>query len=90
MMKINMAHLRERSTTGTWINFVVFDAKAINGNNDSLLAQLTAAARNAGLRVDQSALAYRAGGGIRFFGSPHLVSYLSTAGLPRWTHKLDA
>ncbi|RMO84046.1 hypothetical protein ALQ33_05399 [Pseudomonas syringae pv. philadelphi] len=90
IMKINMAHVRERSTTGTWINFAVFDAKATNGDNDSLLAQLTAAARNAGLRVDQSAIAYRVGTGIRFFGSPHLVNYLSAAGLPRWTHKLDA
>jgi len=89
-MNINMAHVRERSTVGGWINFAVFDAKAANGDNGSLLANLTLAARNAGLQVDQSALAYRSGGITRFFGSPHLVKYLSRAGVPRWTHKLDA
>ena len=32
-MKINLAHLRERSTDGGWIDFVVFDAKSTIGDN---------------------------------------------------------
>lgn len=43
-MKINLAHLRERSTSGGWINFAVFDAKSSSSDsgNGALLAQLTA------------------------------------------------
>ena len=54
-MRINMAHLRERSTSGGWINFAVFDAKSTAGDNAGLFHQLTMAARANGLRVDQSA-----------------------------------
>lgn len=62
-MKIKLAHLRERSTGGGWINFAVFDAKSTSGDNAALLSQLTKIARASGLRVDQSALAYKSGGG---------------------------
>lgn len=89
-MKIKMAHLRERATNGGWINFVVFDAKSTSGDNGSLLHHLTSVARGTGLRVDQSALAYRSGSRIQFFGTPSLVSYLSKMGLPAWTHTIDA
>lgn len=88
-MKVNMAHLRERSTTGGWINFAVFDAKSTNGNNDQLLYQLTKSAESAGLRVDQSALVFSSAGRIQFYGSKNLVSYLSKSGVPRWTHAID-
>ena len=91
-MQINMAHLRERSTTGSWIDFAVFDAKSTSGTNSAnqaLLEQLTASARFAGLKIDQAALAYRQGSQMRFFGSKHLVDYLSRRGVPRWTHKID-
>ena len=92
-MRINLAHLRERSRSGGWINFAVFDAQSSSGtreDNQRLLAQLTARARLANLRIDQSALAYRSGGQTQFFGSPPLVDYLSKAGVPGWTHTIDA
>lgn len=89
MKKVNIAHLRERSTTGGWINFVVFDAKSTTNNNDRLLYQLTTRARSTGLKVDQSALAYSKNGRIEFYGDKNLVQYLSKIGLPQWTHTLE-
>lgn len=88
-MKINMAHLRERSTTGGWINFAVFDAKSTTGDNAGLLRQLTIAARANGLQVDQSALVFQSGGQIQFYGDKNLVSYLSKGWIPQWTHTID-
>lgn len=91
-MKINLAHLRERARSGGWINFAVFDAQSSSGtsvDNTRLLAQLTSGARNANLKVDQSALAFMSGGRLQFFGSPPLVEYLSESGLPGWTHTID-
>ena len=92
-MKINFAHLRERSTSGGWINFAVFDAKSSTGtqaDNDILLHQLTVKAQVNGLKVDQAALAYREHGHIKFFGSKKLVKYLANNGIPYWTHTIDA
>ena len=74
-MKINMAHLRERSTTGRYINFAIFDAKSTSNNNEQLLQQLTQKARANNLRVDQSALAYTENGRTKFFGDKNLVGY---------------
>lgn len=92
MMKFNFAHLKERSRSGGWISFVVFDARSSTGNdadNSQLLAQLAGRARAASLRVDQAALAFTSGGRLHFFGSPPLVDFLSKNGLPRWTHSLN-
>lgn len=92
-MRVNLAHLREHARSGGWINFAVFEARSSSGSNDDnarLLAQLTAKAKNANLRVDQSALAFMSGSRIQFFGSPPLVEYLSNIGLPGWTHTIDA
>ncbi len=86
-MKINMAHIRERATSGGWINFAVFEAKSTN--NDELLLQLTQKARRNNLKVDQSALAFQSNGRIKFYGNKNLVSYLSKGWNPRWTHTLD-
>jgi hypothetical protein len=88
-MKISMAHLRERSTTGEYINFAVFDAKSTSNNNSGLLYQLTQKARANGLKVDQSALAYQENGRIKFFGDQNLVGYLSNNFFNQWTHTLD-
>lgn len=88
-MKVNMAHLRERSTTGGWIDFAIFDAKSTSGDNAGLLYQLTQAARANGLKVDQSALAFRSGSQIKFYGDKNLVSYLSKGWYPQWTHTID-
>jgi hypothetical protein len=91
-MQINMAHVRERAAAGGWIDFAVFDARSnsgSNGDNADLLAQLTMRARASGLKVDQSALAFTENGRVAFYGSKHLVDYLSRGGLPRWTHTID-
>ena len=91
-MKINFAHLRERATNGGWINFAVFEADArsnTSSSRDEALANLTAKARLSGLRVDQSALAFVESGRPTFYGSKHLVDYLSRMGVPRWTHSMS-
>jgi len=91
-MKIKMAHLRERSTSGGWVNFAIFEAKSrtgSNSDNSNLLFDLTNNARSSGLKVDQSALAYRKNGRIEFYGSKNLVAYLSRLGVPRWTHRIN-
>lgn len=92
-MKINVAHLRERSTSGGWIDFAIFEARSRSGNNSDnskLLDQLTTQARAAGLKIDQSALAYNQNGRIKFYGSKNLVDYLSHKRVvPPWTHKID-
>ena len=91
-MRVNFAHLREQARSGGWINFAVFDARSNSGtdaDNSQLLAQLTARARAASLRVDQAALAFMSAGRLRFFGSPPLVEYLSRNGLPGWTHHIE-
>jgi hypothetical protein len=91
-MRIKYAHLRERSTSGGWIDFAVFDARAAAGTdsaNSEVLARLTMKARAAGQRVEQAALAFEEGGRIKFFGHPKLVEYLSKAGVPAWTHTID-
>lgn len=91
-MRINYAHLRERSTSGGWIDFAVFEARSAAGTdsaNSDILARLTSKARAAGQKIDQSALAFKEHGRIKFFGDRKLVEYLSKAGVPRWTHMID-
>jgi hypothetical protein len=88
-MKIKMAHLKERATSGGWINFAVFEARSTTGDNAGLLHQLTVAARASGLAVDQSALAFTSGGRLQFFGDKNLISYLSKGWAPQWTHTID-
>lgn len=87
-MKVNVAHLREQG-----IDFAVFDADApdcTQTGRQRLLGQLTMAARKAGLKVDKSALAFRSGEAIQFFGTHDLVRFLAQAGgVPRWTHWID-
>lgn len=91
-MKINFAHLRERATNGGDVNFAVFEARA-NSNSDTaraeVLADLTARAKNSGLRVDQSALAFAENGRIKFYGTKTLVDYLSRGWTSHWTHQLS-
>ena len=90
-MQINFAHLREPSTSGGWVNFAVFDARATSSSdtaNAQALAQLTTKAQMAGHRVDQSALAFNENGRLKFYGSKNLVDFLSRSGLPHWTHTM--
>jgi hypothetical protein len=92
-MKINFAHIRERSTNGGSIDFAVFDAHSTTNTdsaNAEVLAQLTAKARRSGLKIDQSALAFNESGRLKFYGTKNLVEYLSRSGLPQWTHSIDA
>ncbi|WP_347987940.1 hypothetical protein [Methylomonas sp. AM2-LC] len=91
-MKINLAHIRERATSGGWIDFVVFEAKSAatgESGNANLLALLTKKSRALGLKVDQSALAYSHNGRIQYYGTKSLVDYLSRSSLPKWTHEID-
>lgn len=91
-MRINFAHLRDRSTNGGWIDFAVFDADATSHRNqdrNGLLRRLAMTARSQGLKVDKAALAYEENGQIIFYGAEDLVDYLSRMGLPQWTHYLD-
>ncbi|MGE3843218.1 MAG: hypothetical protein AB7I50_16730 [Vicinamibacterales bacterium] len=86
-MRIQMAHLQDQG-----INFVVFATDAANRTDAArraLLGQLVAKARGNRLRVDKAALAYHESGGTRFFGTPDLVKYLASRGVPQWTHTLD-
>lgn len=90
MPRINFAHLRDRSTTGGWIDFAVFDAKPnVPGECDLVLYRLTMAARLSGLSIDKSALAFNENGRDTFYGDKDLVEYLSKRGVPCWTHHLN-
>jgi hypothetical protein len=91
-VRINFAHLRERSTSGGFIDFVVFEANANSGTDadrDDVLADLTMRARRMGLQVDVSALAYSEHGRVRFYGDRTVVEYLAQRGVPHWTHYMD-
>ena len=86
-MRIEMAHLRTQG-----IDFAVFAADAndhTNTGRQRLLGQLIAQARRNNLHVDKAALAFQEAGRTKFFGTPDLVRYLSSRGVPRWTHSLD-
>ncbi|MFP3983713.1 MAG: hypothetical protein ACLFV2_08510 [Desulfurivibrionaceae bacterium] len=91
-MKVNIAHLSDRSTFGGWINFAVFNARTQSGSeagNRELLRELTAGARKAGYKIDHAALVYRQEGRIRYYGSKKAVNYLLRYGVPRWNGTLD-
>lgn len=87
-MSIRVAHLRIQG-----IDVAVFAARP---NMDTAsacavaLAQLTARARNVGLKIDKSALAYSYGRTVRYYGTPDLVRYLQNNGVDHWTHTLTA
>jgi hypothetical protein len=90
-MRINFAHIRERSTTGGYIDFAVFEANANSGRDEDradVLADLTMRARALGLKVDMSALVYREHGQNRSYGDRAVVDYLKR-GVPRRTHTID-
>lgn len=91
-MRINFAHIRERSASGGWIDFAVFGTRSNAGTDEAnagVLARLTMRARASGKKIDQSALAYQENGRVRFFGDKNLVDYLSRSGVPQWTHWID-
>jgi len=92
-MRINFAHIRERAVSGGYVDFAVFDARSTSGSeaaNAEILASLTAKARLAGYKIDQSALAFAEHGRLKFYGTKPLVDYLSKGWLPRWTNWIEA
>jgi len=91
-MQIKFAHLRERSTSGGWIDFAVFEARSTSGTNQDnaeVLSRLTNKARIAGYKIDQSALAFMENGRIKYYGDKNLVEYLSHHGVSHWTHYIE-
>ena len=86
-MSISIAHLRTQG-----IDFVVADADAttrLDSDRDAILQRIWTAARRAGLKVDKVALAFMEGGRARFYGTPDLVRFLASQGVPRWTHTIE-
>lgn len=91
-MRVEFAHLRERSTTGQVVDFAVFDAKPNNNTpsgRNALLTQLTFAAQRAGRKVDAAALVYEEHGQIKSWGHPFVLDYLSKVGVPGPTHWIE-
>lgn len=91
-MDISFAHIRQPSTSGGWVDFAVFGAHSSSGSesdNAQVLADLTIKARLGGRKIDQSALAFKEHGRLKFYGTKNLVDYLSKSGLPRWTHSIS-
>jgi alanine-alpha-ketoisovalerate/valine-pyruvate aminotransferase len=86
-MQIRAAHLRHQG-----IDFAVFGADALthfNGDRADLLNRLVANARaDLGWRIEEAALAFMEGGQVRFYGTPDLVKFLLSSGLPAWTHTI--
>jgi hypothetical protein len=84
-MKIEFAHLREKSTTGEMVDFAVFFAQA-NSDTDAAreewLSQLVVAARAVGRKVDAAALVYEDGNRIKWWGHPFVVDYIERFGIP--------
>lgn len=90
-MRIDFAHLRERAQSGGDQLLCLRGEISVGSctDNSRVLAQLRAKARANNLRVDQAALAFENAGRLQFFGSPHLVEFLSRRGLPGWTHQTE-
>lgn len=71
--------------------FEAWSKSGTNSDKNLLLSQLVIKAKSSGLKVDQSALAFKQQGRIRFYGDTNLVKYLSNkGGVPQGTHKLSA
>lgn len=85
-MDVKFAH---RTTQG--VSFVVFAADAPSrtaADRTTLLAELTARARTAGLQIDKAALAYRVGKRVEYFGAQDLVRFLATGKTPQLDQRL--
>jgi hypothetical protein len=92
MPQIELAHIRERTVNGQYIDFAVLNANAADRTDSArnrLLSELSMRARNAGLKVDAAALAYEENGRVRFYGSKNVVEYLSRGGVPHWNKTLN-
>lgn len=86
-MHIEMAHLQTQG-----LSFAVFNADSrcnSDGDRGRLLRQLVESARRQGLRVDKAALAFSEFGRTKYYGTPDLVQFLASRGVPRWTHTIS-
>ena len=89
-MQVRVAFMSQASTDGSAKRYVVFDARAADGNNQALLRGLSEKAKHAGMDFHWAALAFMQGDRIGYFGSPGLTQYLvKTKWVPSWTHTLD-
>jgi len=91
-MKINMAHFRQETSNGDFMDFAIFDARSESGSeadNLTLLNELSENARKNNFKVDQAVLVFKIDDEIRFYGSTELAKYLSKVGFPKWTHQID-
>lgn len=87
-MKIKFAHLRDKSTNGGYIDFVVFNGKP-SGNMNIALRQLTEQVRQSGLKVDKSAFQYLENRNVVYYGDDDLTKYLQNRGpITSWTHEI--
>jgi hypothetical protein len=87
MQRINMAYIRTQG-----IDYMVFDADSKQRTSlarDRLLGELTRRAQLQGPKIDKSALMFVENGRVIDHGTPDLVKYLVSHGLPRWTHTID-
>ena len=87
-----MAHLRQETSNGDFMDFAIFDARSESGSeadNLTLLNELSENARKNNFKVDQAVLVFKIDDEIRFYGSTELAKYLSKVGFPKWTHQID-
>ncbi len=87
-----MAHFRQETSNGDFMDFAIFDAKSESGtenDNLKLLNDLSQHARLNKLKVDQAVLVFKVDEQIRFYGSTELAKYLAKVGFPKWTHEID-
>jgi len=87
-----MAHFRQKTSNGDFMDFAIFDAKSESGtesDNLKLLNQLTDNARLNKFKIDQAVLVFKVDEEIRFYGSTDLAKYLAKVGFPKWTHEID-
>lgn len=91
--EINLAHYRQKTATGDYVNFAIFDAVAeSDSEKDKLellngLVKLTIELKK--LKIDQAVIAFYKDDELRLYGSNDLIKYLSRSGLPEWTHTLE-
>ena len=91
-MKINLAHFRQQTALGDFIDFAIFDTVSESGaesDNLMLLNNLTLSAQSKDLKIDQAALVFKKNDQVRFYGSKDLINYLSKSGFPKWTHTIE-
>ncbi|MFN2494015.1 MAG: hypothetical protein ABR501_14155 [Pyrinomonadaceae bacterium] len=84
-MRIELAHLQARSTTGQLVDFAAFFAKANNDNDQARAASLIdlkIAAGQAGLKVDAAALVYEPFNEVRWWGDAFVVDYINKRRVP--------